>query len=178
MKRPHAPITSVYTLSRFFTFLESVFTLGDSQAWSLGGEFSKAGPSSSPGWHLAAQRYHRPQAGALSPRRAETARWRAASPSPDAHAQLPHLLPGAKAGRQLCTLITQTQGASPQDWGGQVAHETTNTQLLALSSSEMEEKTQLLGGTELLSPQAWSRAWAARGHASVITDGRRCSGLR
>ena len=36
----------------------------------------------------------------------------------DARAGLPHLLPGAKAERQLHALITQTQGASPQDLGG------------------------------------------------------------
>ena len=37
----------------------------------------------------------------------------------DARSGLPHLLPGAKAGRQLRALITQTQGASPQDLGGE-----------------------------------------------------------
>lgn len=43
--------------------------------------------------------------------------------------------------------------------GGQVAHETTShTQLLALSSSEMKQKMQLLGCIELSAPRAWSRA--------------------
>lgn len=155
-----------------------MFTLGDSQGLEPWRRILRNGPSSSPGAGtsllsviIVLKQEHYLRDGRGRP----LARLRSIT---DAHARLPHLLPGAKAGRQLCTLITQTQGASPQDWGGQVAHETTShTQLLALSSSEMEEKTQLLGGTELSAPQAWSRALGSeRTRFCHHRRLRRCSG--
>ena len=91
-----------------------MFTLGDSQGLEPWRRILRNGPSSSPGTGtsllsvIILEREHYLRDGRERP----LARLRSIT---DARSGPPHLLPGAKAGRQLHALITQTQGASPQD---------------------------------------------------------------
>lgn len=105
-------------------------------------------------------------------------RWRACGPSPTPTLGCLTSSQGPRRGDSSAPSSPRHKVLHPRTGGGQVAHETTShTQLLALSSSEMEEKTQLLGGTELSAPQAWSRALGSeRTRFCHHRRLRRCSG--
>ena len=87
-------------------------------------------------------------------------RWRACGPSPTPALGRLTSSQGPRRGDSSAPSSPRHKVLHPRTWwGGQIAHETTShMQLLALSSSEMKQETQLLGCTELSAPWAWSRA--------------------
>lgn len=101
--------------------------------------------------------------GSTISRWAGTGRWRACGPSPTPALGCLTSSQGPRRGDSSAPSSPRHKVLHPRTWAGrggaQIAHETTShTQLLALSSSEMKQETQLLGCTELSAPRAWSQA--------------------